>query len=638
MKNIIKQMLPVAFIIGLTLIVSAFLYHEVMEREENNCWQTLEDSANSVTREMQITFQNDINTLHLAADMMSQEDADQFNIQELEMFQKNTTFSRIDVIYPDDQILLEDGTKKKLREDLSFDTIAEKGEVMSARMTDTETEKEAVYYFVPIMQNEETVAILSGVLESSVLVEEFHPSIYNGDASYCMIDSRDGNFVMDAWHEELGNAYTTPNRTRLKAYENIDLKSEVKAQKTGVIAFKSRTTGKPLYMYYMPLGLFDWELQLFVSEDVAFARLLYLKQMLIYAGIFEVLLLLIYFFWNLRQVRELTRSKSETVEQLHISNTLLQCVTALSSDKNIDAAIQNLLQIITEYFKADRTYIFMYDPAKDSFINTYEYARPGVSPQMKTMPEIPKQALARGIKAFEDSGMYYIPDIEQEKGHETYEILKGRDINRLLAVPFRQDNHITGFVSVDNPGESYDDATLLSSIPFFISHSLSMKKHQDQLQFMSYWDGLTALYNRNKYIQVLASHRQQMLEKTGAVYLDLNGLKEINDQYGHEAGDALICNAAQIISQIYPGEAYRVGGDEFVILALNMEQHTFEEKLTTLQKQMQQKNISISAGILWEEKCNDLEALLKEADRRMYEDKQQYYQHKKKDSNAMSDQ
>lgn len=125
-------------------------------------------------------------------------------------------------------------------------------------------------------------------------------------------------------------------------------------------------------------------------------------------------------------------------------------------------------------------------------------------------------------------------------------------------------------------------------------------------------------------------HRQQTHEKTSVVYLDLNGLKEINDKYGHEAGDALICNAAQIISQIYPEEAYRVGGDEFVILALNMEQQTFEEKLTTLQKQMQQKNISILAGILWEEKCNDLEALLKEADKRMYEDKQQYYQHKKK--------
>lgn len=92
-------------------------------------------------------------------------------------------------------------------------------------------------------------------------------------------------------------------------------------------------------MYYMPLGMFDWELQLFVSEDVAFARLIYLKQMLIYAGIFEALLLLLYFFWNLRQVRELTRSKSETIEQLHISNTLLQCVTALSSDKNIEVTI-----------------------------------------------------------------------------------------------------------------------------------------------------------------------------------------------------------------------------------------------------------------------------------------------------------
>lgn len=153
---------------------------------------------------------------------------------------------------------------------------------------------------------------------------------------------------------------------------------------------------------------------------------------------------------------------------------------------------------------------------------------------------------------------------------------------------------------------------------------------------MSYWDGLTSLYNRNKYLQVLAAHRRQLLEKVGVIYLDLNGLKTINDQKGHEAGDALIRAAARILGGIYPDDTYRVGGDEFVVLALNMEENIFEEKLRTLRDEMQKQNISISLGALWKKRCGDLDGLLKEADQRMYERKSLHYQSHPARDNAIS--
>lgn len=626
MKQNAKQMLPVVLIIVITIVMSLFLYQRVTAKEKENCWKLLEDSSNSVTKEMQTTFTNDINVLHLAANIIEPDTVGRFNTKELEKYRDSTTFSRVDVIYPGDRIVLEDGTEKNLRSDLSFDAIVQDGEHMSERLIDTETGKEAVYYFVPVTRDEETIAVLAGVLESSVLVDEFHPAIYDGNASYCIVDGRDGNYIMDAWHDTLENAYTTPTRKRLKGYEDISLKDDIKAQKTGVLAFESKTTGKPLYMYYMPLQMFDWELLVFVQEDVAFSNLIYLRKLLILAGIMEAVLLFIYFFWNLRQVRNLRKSKMETLEQLDISNTLLECVTALSSDRDIDMAIQNLLQIINDYFKADRAYIFLHDMKKDVFINTYEYDAPNVQRQMPTMPEVPSSVMTRGIRDFNESKVHYIPDTEQEKGNENYKFFKGRGISRVLAVPIYKDKEITGFVSVDNPKVSYDDATLLSSIQFFISNSLATKQHQDQLRFMSYWDGLTSLYNRNKYIQILAEYRQQILEKVGVIYLDLNGLKVINDQQGHEAGDALICAAARTMDKIYPENTYRIGGDEFVVLALGIEESLFKEKLCMLREEMQKQNISISIGALWRLECSDLQGLLKEADQRMYEEKTLHYQ------------
>lgn len=621
MKQIMKHMVPMALIISITIVMSVALYQRIMTKEEENCFNLLKESSDSVTKEMQITLTDDVNILRLAATELGRDAADEIDAAVLTSYYDCTTFSRIDYIYPDGRIVSENGSTHTLQDGFSFASIVQAGEHMSARITDAVTGKEAVCYFVPVERNGGTIAVLAGVLESSVLVEEFHPSIYDGNASYCIVDSRDGNYIMDAWHDELGNAYATPTRTRLKDYEHVDLKSEVKAQNAGVIAFESRTTGKPLYMYYTPLHMFDWELMVFVQEDVAFARLIYLKKLLVHAGILEAVLLLLYLFWNLRQVRNLQKSKEETQKQLHISNTLLECVTALSSDPDIDTAIQKLLQVINDYFKADRTYIFLRDPQKDVFIDTYEYDAPHVRRQMATMPEIPASMLARGIQAFNEKKVYYIPDIEQERGYENYALFKGRDVRRLLAVPLCKGREITGFVSVDNPSEFYDDPTLLSSIQFFIANSLATKKYQDRLRFMSYRDALTSLYNRNKYNRMLDACRTRPLEKVGVIYLDLNGLKTINDRKGHEAGDALICAAGRTICGIYPEDAYRIGGDEFVVFVCDTEETVFEEKRRALRDEMRKQNISISMGAVWQAHCENPEELLKEADRRMYAEK-----------------
>lgn len=624
MKQFLKQTVPIALLIGITVVMSFFLYRGIMTKEEENCWNLLRDSSDSVTKEMRITLTDDINLLRLAADMLAQDAQNGIDPSAPELYRGYTTFSRVDLLLPDGS------AAQSTRQDLSFDSLAQAGEHMSARMTDPATGKDTVCYFLPVQKDGQTVAVLVGVLECTALSSAFHPTIYDGNASFCMVDAKDGNYIMDAWHDTLGNAYTTPTRPRLKGYEQVDLKAETRAQKTGVIAFESRTTGKPLYMYYTPLGMFDWELMVFVPEDVAFARLIYIRRLLIRAGISEAVLVLLYFFWNLRQIRNLRKSRAETLRQLHISNTLLECVTALSSDRDIDAAIQNLLRVINGYFQADRTHIFLRDPKKDVFIDTYEYDAPQIRRQMPTMPQIPAAMLAGGMQAFRTSGVYYIPDIEQEKETANYALFKGRDISRLLAVPLCENaadgekGEVTGFVSVDNPRRSYDDATILSSIQFFISNSLATKKYQDQLRFMSYWDALTSLYNRNGLIRALAVYRQKTLFRVGAIYLDLNGLKCVNDLQGHEAGDALIRAAARTLGEIYPDNAYRIGGDEFAVLVSDIPEEVFAKKTRTLREALRRQDIGISLGAVWQAKCADPDALLKEADRRMYAEKSRH--------------
>ena len=70
-----------------------------------------------------------------------------------------------------------------------------------------------------------------------------------------------------------------------------------------------------------------------------------------------------------------------------------------------------------------------------------------------------------------------------------------------------------------------EDVTVLSTIPFFVVNSLIAKEQQEQLQFMSYWDSLTSMYNRNKYMQVIEKYQSQKLNKVGVIYLDLKRIE-----------------------------------------------------------------------------------------------------------------
>ena len=328
-----------------------------------------------------------------------------------------------------------------------------------------------------------------------------------------------------------------------------------------------------------------------------------------------------------QEIAILSRKQAQTKEQLDISTVLNKCVMELTSDVDINTAINNLLIVINDYFNADRCYIFEADYEKDIVVNTYEYAKPGVSKQIDNLKEVPMSVISEWMESFRKNQLYYIEGLEQEKGRESYDILDDQQVDSLLAVPIynKGKNDIIGFLGVDNPREHCNDATLLSSIQYFVTNSLMIKAEQDKLKYLSYRDMLTNIYNRNKYIDVVDGYKNSYIEKIGVIYIDLNGLKAANDKYGHEAGDRLICNAAQVIDDVFPKKAYRVGGDEFVIICSDIHKNKFNDKIKVLCEKMDKNGVSISLGMLWREHTKNLQNMLKEADRRMYEEKERYH-------------
>ena len=329
------------------------------------------------------------------------------------------------------------------------------------------------------------------------------------------------------------------------------------------------------------------------------------------------------------QNRELAvseRTKEQIRQRLEIATVLNSCVGKLNSDTDIDVGINNLLATVNGYFQADRTYVFEIDPDRDVLINTFEYiCGQEVSAQMDNLQEVPVSVIKVWMQNFRQGRSYYMSDLGQERGQPSYEMLKAQQVWRLLAVPLMKGGAMVGFLGVDNPRAHYDDATLLASIQFFVTNSLDRKKQQAYLEKLSYRDMLTGLYNRNRYIERLEAYKQVQDQQIGAIYIDLNGLKKVNDEQGHRAGDELIVRAAGTIAGIFAEDAYRVGGDEFVVILLDVSREDFARKTEQLRRQMQENGVDASIGGVWQASTENLEDLLRLADENMYREKKRYY-------------
>ena len=138
-------------------------------------------------------------------------------------------------------------------------------------------------------------------------------------------------------------------------------------------------------------------------------------------------------------------------------------------------------------------------------------------------------------------------------------------------------------------------------------------------------DSLTGTYNRETYYHDLVK-----MEKTvnGVVQFDMNGLKYINDNFGHFEGDKAISTIAQIIMKYAKRNmyVYRLGGDEFLLLAVNVNEDDILNIISKIKEDIGRTDYYCSIGYAYKgNRVLSLYDLCKEAEKSMYEDKANFY-------------
>lgn len=158
-----------------------------------------------------------------------------------------------------------------------------------------------------------------------------------------------------------------------------------------------------------------------------------------------------------------------------------------------------------------------------------------------------------------------------------------------------------------------------------LKHYLEINSQISDLEL----DALTGFKTRKTYykdIDLFERDNNISAHPVGVVFADVNGLKEINDCFGHEAGDELISAIAAIITEAFPeAKRYRFGGDEFVILSFDKNEAVFRARLKKLSG-LWTEGCSASVGSVWLEHAKNFEESIAAADKMMYLEKRRYYE------------
>ena len=160
----------------------------------------------------------------------------------------------------------------------------------------------------------------------------------------------------------------------------------------------------------------------------------------------------------------------------------------------------------------------------------------------------------------------------------------------------------------------------------FTEAAQKIGKNARKINELAFSDSLTGVRNRH-YLNQMLDNWPESVAYTGVIFCDLNKLKFTNDNYGHDAGDKLLCNFANILRSLFHTEdIIRYGGDEFVIIIKGIAQDKFNLLLRDFDKVNKQDEVPYaSIGYLWDKNCTDLQNLINQAENKMYLDKNEFY-------------
>ena len=504
--------------------------------------------------------------------------------------------------------------------------------------------------FCPVNRDGKVVALLYGVIMVQDLPVTMAMRPYGGKGAMFLIEAESGNFLIDTWHTgRLGNLRTYTNKREIASgYDVAKFRRGFAQGEVDYIAAKSRTIGAYLYLHYRPVGVNDWRIVVSVPESVVMANALYIEKVLhIFLGV-EIFCFALYLLWVLNDVRRVTAEKQrrlETIQNIHEIEQFL--FNAHEKKENLFAAIEKLGKIMG----AGHINFWMLDRGLNYHFR-WEHGQPAEECEKVSLPPVKLlKSFAAGSNLFEAHTPQQIaaivPDALKAAANSTaandpaapadtvnaaateavVQVL-GTKLRNIIAVPVRDvvAGQLSGVLAISNVNADGTNVPLLQAMGFSFGMFCNNVKNRADLKEQGERDALTGMLNRNRYERDLPELFEQFRAALTCIYIDVNGLREMNNTRGHDLGDVMLRTVAQAIENYFPEKyKYRVGGDEFVLFVPNGDEAELTKCSQDLAADLEQYDYHVSVGIECESDVETISHLIKAAEQKMYNQKRAFY-------------
>ena len=221
----------------------------------------------------------------------------------------------------------------------------------------------------------------------------------------------------------------------------------------------------------------------------------------------------------------------------------------------------------------------------------------------------------------------------EKKSPKWYKSLVYSGVKSLVLYPLRNRNNLYGYIFATN--FNVENTAFIREIMELNSYILSAEvenfRMREQLEILGTTDLLTGVLNRNamnKRIFDIANGIADVGRGLGVIYVDMNGLKAVNDSMGHGEGDKMIKWIASKLLAVYKDkEIYRAGGDEFVIITSDITKKDFDARFKKLKASAgAEGEPSFAVGSCYCDKDINIKKIMKTADAEMYKNKAEFYE------------
>ena len=303
--------------------------------------------------------------------------------------------------------------------------------------------------------------------------------------------------------------------------------------------------------------------------------------------------------------------------ELEAEHFILTQMAELGKVRNVrecQVAINNLLEKIGHFTKADRAYIV--DEKDGCYYNTYEWCNEGIEPQINQLQNLRAEDMPYWIPKLSSGESIFIEDLENVK--ETmpveYEILKPQNIHTLIVFPIILSNTLKGFIGVDNPNikDAKDVIRLLAALGSYLGTTRENAAVYAKLEYRLNYDSLTKAYNRYGFYK---NAQKLIKEHTDTEYClilsDIMSFKLINEIYGENIADKILIDEVNIIRQKMKGNSVlgRLNGDiiAMVIPKEYLSEKEFSDMIKLLSDRYSNKNfrLHIYLGVYYIKDVNE---------------------------------